>query len=95
VSQREAVEQFCLAVGRAIDGKLEGVGSGLNYKRKPFVRLMERVERGEISEIVIAHKEGLVRFGFEWFEKLCADQSDECGKPVARRGNDKRLALHH
>ena len=28
------------------------------------------VERGEISEIVIAHKDGLVRFGFEWFEKF-------------------------
>ena len=31
------------------------------------------VERGEISEIIIAHKDRLVRFGFEWFEKFCAD----------------------
>jgi Predicted site-specific integrase-resolvase len=36
VSQREAMEQFCLAVGRAIDGKREGVGSGLNYKRRKY-----------------------------------------------------------
>ena len=34
---------------------------------------MERVERGEVSEIVIAHKDRLVRFGFEWFEKFCKD----------------------
>ena len=33
--------------------------------------LMERVERGEISEIVVAHKDRLVQFGFEWFEKFC------------------------
>ena len=35
--------------------------------------LMERVERGEVSEIVVAHKDRLVRFGFEWFEKFCSD----------------------
>ena len=34
---------------------------------------MEMVERGELSEIVVAHKDRLVRFGFEWFEKFCAD----------------------
>jgi Predicted site-specific integrase-resolvase len=72
-SQREVVEQFCLAAGKAIDEKLGDVGSGPNYKRKHFVRLIEMVERGEVSEIVIAHKDRLVRFGFEWFEKFCAD----------------------
>ena len=31
------------------------------------------VERGEVSEIIVAHKDRLVRFGFEWFEKFCND----------------------
>ena len=73
ISQKNAVESFCLAAGKIIDEKLEDIGSGLNYKRKHFVRLMEMVERGEISEIVVAHKDRLVRFGFEWFEKFCND----------------------
>ena len=73
VSQKKAVEAFCLATGKAIDDKFEDIGSGLNYKRKQFLLLMERVERGEISEIIIAHKDRLVRFGFEWFEKFCYD----------------------
>ena len=34
---------------------------------------MEMVERGEVSEIIVAHKDRLVRFGFEWFEKFCTD----------------------
>jgi len=72
-AQKEAVEQFCIPSGRAVAEKLEDIGSGLNYKRKDFIRLMEMVERGEVSEIVIAHKDRLVRFGFEWFEKFCAD----------------------
>jgi predicted site-specific integrase-resolvase len=73
ISQQTAVEQFCIAAGKPVAERLEDVGSGLNYKRKQFVSLMEQVERGEISEIVIAHKDRLVRFGFEWFEKFCSD----------------------
>jgi putative resolvase len=73
ISQKKAVESFCLAAGKIINVKLEDIGSGLNYKRKNFVHLMEMVERGEVSEIVVAHKDRLVRFGFEWFEKFCND----------------------
>lgn len=72
-SQKEAVEQFCVASGKPVGAALEDIGSGLNYRRKQFVRLMEMVERGEVFEIVIAHKDRLVRFGFEWFEKFCND----------------------
>ncbi len=73
LSQKKAVEAFCLAAGKVIHEKMEDVGSGLNYTRKQFIRLMEKVERGEVSEIVVAHKDRLVRFGFEWFEKFCKD----------------------
>jgi predicted site-specific integrase-resolvase len=60
-----------MASGRAVHEKLEDVGSGLNYKRKNFLELMNRVGRGEIEEVVVAHKDRLVRFGFEWFEHFC------------------------
>jgi putative resolvase len=72
-SQKKAVEQFCIAAGKPVALRLQDIGSGLNYKRKNFVLLMEMVERGEVSEIVIAHKDRLVRFGYEWFEKFCRD----------------------
>ena len=49
LSQKKAVEQFCLATGRVVEEKMEEIGSGLSYKRKKFVRLLELVERGEIS----------------------------------------------
>ena len=73
VSQRNALEAFCIASGRIVDEKLEDIGSGLNYKRKSFIKMLEMVEQGALSEIVIAHKDRLVRFGFEWFEKFCKD----------------------
>ena len=70
-SQRQALEQFCISSGKAIDHWLKDIGSGLNYNRKNFVNLMEMVERGGVSEIIIAHKDRLVRFGYEWFERFC------------------------
>jgi predicted site-specific integrase-resolvase len=73
ISQRNAVESFCLASGRVINKKMEDIGFGLNYKRKNFVLLLEMVEQGIVSEIVVAHRDRLVRFGFEWFEKFCKD----------------------
>ncbi|MCK6623688.1 MAG: IS607 family transposase [Anaerolineae bacterium] len=72
-SQKAALEQFCIAAGKPVGLWLQDVGSGLNYQRKNFVILMEMVERGEVSEIVIAHQDRLVRFGYEWFEKFCQD----------------------
>lgn len=47
------------------------IGSGVNYKRKRFNQLLEQVELGEIRKILVAHKDRLVRFGFEWFEAFC------------------------
>jgi putative resolvase len=72
-SQKKAVEQFCIAAGKPVALRMQDIGSGLNFKRQNFVWLMEMVERGEVSEIVIAHKDRLVRFGYEWFEKFCRD----------------------
>jgi putative resolvase len=53
-----------------INDWLVEVGSGLNYNRKKFNQLMEEVEMGEISKVIVAHKDRLMRFGFEWFESF-------------------------
>ncbi|MBF0226557.1 MAG: IS607 family transposase [Desulfobacterales bacterium] len=76
-SQKEALEKFCTARGYAVSKWLKDIGSGLNYKRKNFVELMNMVEQGGVSKIVIAHKDRLVRFGFEWFEAFCQNHGTE------------------
>jgi predicted site-specific integrase-resolvase len=50
---------------------MQDIGSGLNYKRNQFNRLFEMVELGQVRRIVVAHRDRLVRFGFEWFEAFC------------------------
>lgn len=46
------------------------VGSGINFHRKEFQALVERVVRGEVQEIVVADRDRLSRFGFEFLEWL-------------------------
>jgi putative resolvase len=50
---------------------LREIGSGMNFKRKKFIKLMERVSRGEIGTIVVVHKDRLCRFGFDFVEWFC------------------------
>jgi putative resolvase len=67
-SQITAMQTFCLGRGLAVDEWLSEIGGGLNFKRKVFLELFERIERREISTLAIAHKDRLTRFGFDYFE---------------------------
>jgi len=47
---------------------IKDTGSGLNYKRKGFQTLLERVYSGTVSEVAITHKDRFCRYGFELVE---------------------------
>lgn len=66
-NQRAVLEQFTAARGLANVEFIEEVGGGLNFQRKRFVSLMDAVGRGEVAALVLAHRDRLTRFGFEWF----------------------------
>jgi len=67
-SQIKAMETFCLGAGITIEELIKEIGGGMNFKRKKFLTLIERIERGEVGQLVIAHKDRWVRFGFDFFE---------------------------
>jgi putative resolvase len=67
-SQIKAMETFCLGAGIPIGELVKEVGGGMNFRREKFLALVERIERGEVGRLVIAHKDRLVRFGFDFFE---------------------------
>lgn len=76
-NQVAALEQFVVASGLIVDEWVSEIGSGLNYERAQFNRLLKEAEERKISKIVVAHKDRFVRFGFEWFEKFCKDHDCE------------------
>lgn len=69
--QVAALRDYCARHDYHPDEWVEEVGSGLNYQRKQFNRLMEQIELGQVRRLVIAHEDRLVRFGFEWFAAFC------------------------
>jgi len=70
MSQIEAMEQYCLASGIAVDEWIQEVGGGMNFKRKKLLNLMDEVVSGEVKKLIIAHKDRLVRFGFDFIDHL-------------------------
>jgi putative resolvase len=70
-NQVKALETYCREQHIKVDEWMQDIGSGLNYKRKHFNRLMELVELGQARRIIIAHRDRLVRFGYEYFEAFC------------------------
>ena len=49
---------------------VKDIGSGLNFKRKGLLSLLERAEKGELSEVVVSSKDRLCRFGYDLLEWL-------------------------
>jgi putative resolvase len=62
-------------------------GSGLNFKRKKFLAILERIIDGDIQRLVVAHPDRLVRFGYELVKWLC--EKFECELVVL---NDRKLS---
>ena len=44
------------------------VGSGINFKRRGLRSVLERSMRGEVAEVVVAHRDRLARFGVDLIE---------------------------
>ena len=70
-NQVEFLKQFCNAKGIIVNQCIEDFGSGLNYNRKKWNKLLEEVMENKIKIIVISSKDRFIRFGYDWFEKFC------------------------
>lgn len=82
-SQVAAMQTFCLGSGIAVDEWIEEIGGGMNFKRPKFLRLIDRIVHGEVNHVIIAHKDRLMRFGFDLFEHLA--QENGCRITIANQ----------
>ena len=60
-----------MASGRSVDEYLYDIGSGMNLKRKNFLRIIDMIENKEISELIVTYKDRLARFAFDLIEERC------------------------
>ena len=74
-NQKKAMQEFCIARGLEIDELICEIGGGLNFKRPKFINIFNMIEKREVANLIIAHKDRLCRFGFEWFEYFCSQHN--------------------
>ncbi len=70
LNQVKFLKDFTNTKAMIIDEVIQDIGSGLNYNRKKWNKLIEEVMENKIDTIVITHKDRFIRFGYEWFEKF-------------------------
>ena len=75
--QQSFIENFVASNGLQVDENLSDIGSGLNYERKNFLKILDLVEQNKIEKIIIAHKDRFVRFGFDYFQNFCKKHNTE------------------
>ncbi len=71
------MQTYCLAGAIPVDHWIEEIGGGMNFKRKHFLSLIDRIQRGEIQKLLIAHKDRLMRFGFDLFSHIALENGCE------------------
>lgn len=76
-NQRTAIEQYCIAKGIAVDEWVSEIGGGLNFKRPKFLALVDSVIAGDVEQVIVAHQDRLLRFGFDLLKHLCESRACE------------------
>lgn len=71
-NQVEFLRQYANAKGIIVDEVIEDYGSGLNYNRKKWNKLIDSCMQNEVNTIMITHKDRFIRFGYDWFERFLA-----------------------
>jgi len=64
------MSEYCASRGIIPDEIITEIGGGLNFKRKKFLNTIFLMLAGELDFIVVAHKDRLCRFAFEFIEEL-------------------------
>ncbi len=71
------IRQYANAKGVILDETITDIGSGLNYNRKKWNQLLEEVMDNQVDTIFITYKDRFIRFGYDWFERLCKMHNTE------------------
>ena len=69
--QVENVKLYLLAQGKPFE-IVRDIGSGINYKRKGLLELLDRIAKKEVEKVVVLYKDRLSRFGFELIEYVAS-----------------------
>ncbi|NMG07898.1 IS607 family transposase [Brasilonema sp. UFV-L1] len=81
------LELYCQQQGYEEIYTLKDVGSGLNYKKRGLLKLLELLQRNQVERLLITDKDRLLRFGSELVFALCENNRTEViilNKPITQ-----------
>lgn len=55
---------------------IEDIGSGINFKRKGLLKIVQLAIEGKLRKLIVAHKDRLTRFGYDLLEFIIKTYSD-------------------
>lgn len=76
-NQRRILEEFVIARGLSDVEFVTEIGGGLNFNRPKFLAMMESIDRREVATLILAHRDRLTRFGYDWFAQYAASHGCE------------------
>jgi putative resolvase len=71
------LELYCQEHGWEKIHSLKDIGSGLNYKKRGLLKLIDLLQRNEVERLIITDKDRLLRFGSELVFALCENNGAE------------------
>lgn len=69
-NQEQILKEFCNKNGVIINDIYKDIGSGINFDRKEFQRLINDIINHKIDKIFITYKDRLSRISFDMFKNL-------------------------
>lgn len=75
--QIAVLEVYCESQGWDRVYTLSDIGSGMNYKKKGLLKVIDLLQRNEVERLVITDKDRLLRFGSELIFALCENNGTQ------------------
>ena len=102
--QTKRLYEFSTSNGYQIKEQIKDIKSGMSFEdRKGFVKLLKKVMNYEVKNVIIEHKDRLVRFGFELIQMLfdkygtniIVISDDDTNKTYEQEVTDDLLSIIH
>ena len=68
--QIDRLDQYCKKSFKVYE-LIDDLGSGMNYKKQGLKKLLKLIQSGQVSKIILTHKDRLLRFGSELVFQIC------------------------
>ena len=88
-NQKELLKQFCSKKGYLIKEIYQDIGSGINFERQGFTKLLNDIINHKVNRVFITYKDRLSRISFNMFKNLFKEF--DCEIIVLNEIDDEKL----